>query len=215
MSPRRPPREIRIFHITHIRNLPGILEAGCLWSDLRLKESQPEVIIGFDHIKQRRLERIGVTCHSGTKVGEYVPFYFCPRSVMLFVIYRRHHDLAYRGGQPDILHLVSTVETAVELAGDRPWAYSDGNASAGYTGFYNQLERIDDFVNWQAVRATNWSDPAIKEKKQAEFLVYDFLPWEAIEEIGVFDSEVADRVTRILEGAAHRPEIRVRRDWYY
>lgn len=144
-----------------------------------------------------------------------MPLYFCPRSVMLFVIYRRHRDLAYRGGQRDILHLVSTVETALELAGNRPWAYSDGNASAFYTTFYNDLQRIDEIVNWQAVSATDWRDPAIKEKKQAEFLVYDFLSWEAIHEIGVIDAEVARRVRGVLEGARHQPEIRIHRDWYY
>jgi hypothetical protein len=37
-------------------------------------------------IKRRRIEQLAVSCHPGTRVGDYVPFYFCPRSIMLFVI---------------------------------------------------------------------------------------------------------------------------------
>jgi hypothetical protein len=47
-----------------------------------------------------------VKCHPGTCVGEYVPFYFCPRSVMLYVINKGNHlDLQFRDGQSGIVHL--------------------------------------------------------------------------------------------------------------
>jgi len=47
-----------------------------------------------------------VKCHPGTKVGQYVPFYFCPRSIMLYILHRGNHpDLDYREGQGPILHL--------------------------------------------------------------------------------------------------------------
>lgn len=42
----------------------------------------------MSEIKRRRLEEIPVDCCSGRMVGEFVPFYFCPRSVMLFVIHK-------------------------------------------------------------------------------------------------------------------------------
>jgi len=39
-------------------------------------------------------------------VGDCVPFYFCPRSVMLYLIYQGNHpDLQYHGGQDLVLHL--------------------------------------------------------------------------------------------------------------
>jgi len=37
-------------------------------------------------IKARRLYDLEVDCHPGTKVGEYVPFYFCPWSIMLYLL---------------------------------------------------------------------------------------------------------------------------------
>ncbi len=172
-------------------------------------------MIGFDHIKRRRLEEIEVGCHPGTMVGDYVPFYFCPRSVMLFVISKRHPDLQYHGGQREIVHLVSTVEAAIRAAANRPWAYSDGNAGASYTTFYDDLSRMTEIVDSDAVRSSNWRDPAVKEKKQAEFLVHESFPWSAFHEIGVVDQAVANKVDAALRSAIHKPRARVHSEWYY
>jgi hypothetical protein len=38
------------------------------------------MVVGMSEIKRRRLEALDVDCHPGSKVGEYVPFYFCPRN---------------------------------------------------------------------------------------------------------------------------------------
>lgn len=52
--------------------------------------------------------------HPGLYVGQCVPFYFCPRSVMLYVIYCANHDeLSYRGGQGPILHLEADLYETV------------------------------------------------------------------------------------------------------
>jgi hypothetical protein len=46
-----------------------------------------------------------------------VPFYFCPRSLMLFVIYRQNHpDLAYRDGQEPIVHQEADLHEVVNRA---------------------------------------------------------------------------------------------------
>ena len=81
-----PVEERLIFHITHIDNLPAILADGCLWSDYEVRmTSNNRTVIGFDTIKKRRLEELPVSCHPGTFVGHYVPFYSGPRSPMLYV----------------------------------------------------------------------------------------------------------------------------------
>src|SRR5438552_22765 len=103
----------KIYHITHVENLDQIIHDGGLFSEARLiAEGRKPVVIGMDHIKERRLRR-HVTCHPTLSVGDFVPFYFCPRSVMLYVIDKRHSELVYRGGQREIVHLVSDVKTAI------------------------------------------------------------------------------------------------------
>lgn len=86
-----------IFHITHVKNLAGIIEAGFLFSDSACRAgSAKPVNIGYSHIKDRRLKR-KVPCAAKGTLGDYVPFNFCPRSVMLYVVSRGHDD--YQGGQ--------------------------------------------------------------------------------------------------------------------
>jgi hypothetical protein len=209
-----------IYHITHISNLKGMIADGCIWSDREVANADRDrVVIGYGHIKQRRLEELHVHCHPGTKVGDYVPFYFCPRSPMLFKINRRDADLTYSGGQDRIIHLVSSIKRAVKAAHDRPWAFSDNNAGAYYTQFSEDLSQLATFVNWDAVNARWWSgpgiDPAIMSKKMAEFLVHHSFPLTAFHQIGVISLEVASEVEAIVSEAGLEMDVVVKRDWYY
>lgn len=83
----RPPARPQIYHITHVNNLLAIIAADALYPDTTMiAKGGPAAPIGMSTIKQRRLS-LPVACHPGHSVGEYVPFYFCPRSIMLYVIY--------------------------------------------------------------------------------------------------------------------------------
>ena len=167
----------------------------CVWSDDAVRKTKNRrTVIGFDTIKQRRLDDIFVSCYPATRVGHYVPFYFCYRAPMLYVIARGNSELSYHGGQERIVHLVSRIGVAIHQAEGRPWAFTDGNAGARYTQFSNDLEKLDQLVDWNAVQATDWSDPARKERKQAEFLVYQRFPWAGIHEIATINRNVAEEV---------------------
>lgn len=217
MAKKRPTY---IFHITHMDNLVSIIKDGCLWSDRRLVGTPGDrVVIGLDNIKRRRLEKLPVHCHRGTRVGDYVPFYFCPRSPMLYMIHMRNPDLTYRGGQERIVHLVSTTDLAIQAAAERPWAFSDGNGGASYTQFSADINQLATFVDWNAVNAQWWRgpniDPAVMSKKMAEFLVHDWFPWTGVGGIGAIQQPIADEVQQILADADHKPQVAVKRDWYY
>lgn len=122
-----PPARPKLYHITHVDNLRAIVAHGGLLSDAdMIARGGPAQAIGMTGIKRRRVEDLEVDCHPGTKVGDYVPFYFCPRSVMLFVIQRANHpELTYRGGQGPIVHLQADLHAVVgwvEASGGR-WAF--------------------------------------------------------------------------------------------
>jgi len=58
------PAEPKIYHITHLRNLPQIVTAGGLWSDAkRIELGLNCEIVGLSEIKRRRLEELEVDCH--------------------------------------------------------------------------------------------------------------------------------------------------------
>jgi hypothetical protein len=199
------PDDPKIFHITHLDNLPGILAEGGLWSDaVRIRRRLPVVNIGHKHIKNRRLHCPVKTLHGG-KLGDYVPFNFCPRSVMLYAVHRGHPD--YSGGQESIVHLVSSVSRAVALG--RPWAFSDRHAELAHALHYDRLSDLNQ-VPWQVMRRRDWRDA--KEEPQAEFLVYEYFPWTAVTEVAVMTAAAEIRVRTHLSGPT---PVVVRPQWYY
>lgn len=212
-----PPRNVKIYHITHVDNLAGILNQGNLWSDSERRDRSLECHgVGMPTIKSRRLDK-PVPCHDGTAVGDYVPFYFCPRSVMLFILHKRNHpDLEYVGGQKPVLQLEADLGSVIAWAQQEhvPWAFTDRNAAARYCDFFDSLSDLDK-VDWEAVATTTWNPPEVKEAKQAEFLVYRAFPWELVECIGVYDQEIQAKVLQLLSGAAHRPAMGIHPEWYY
>jgi hypothetical protein len=201
-----------------VDNLPSIIVDGGLWSDaVMVARGGPDAGIGMSTIKQRRL-RLPVKCHPGDCVGDYVPFYFCPRSIMLYVIHCANNlELAYRGGQEPIVHLEADLHQTIAWAESerRRWAFTLSNAGAYYTEFRNRLDELDE-VDWAAVAATDFRGRQVSERKQAEFLLHQFCPWHLIDHIGVISSVVQSRVLQKISGfKGHRPVIKVRRDWYY
>jgi len=213
----RPPARPKIYHITHIDNVPSIVAADGLSSDSDMNHNAgSHTQIGMQGIKQRRLA-LPVKCHNGDHVGEYVPFYFGPRSIMLYLIYKANHpNLAYRGGQEPIVHLEVDLTQTIEWAAKerRRWAFTLSNAGAAYTEFRKDVDQLSE-VNWEAVRAIDFRDPEISEGKQAEFLIQGFFPWSLVQRIGVHSTRIQSRVLRALDGASHRPPVEVILDWYY
>jgi ssDNA thymidine ADP-ribosyltransferase, DarT len=200
-----------IYHITHADNLANILHEDRLWCDAqRIARNLNSTNIGYSHIKARRM-RHPVSVAAGGMLGDYVPFNFCPRSVMLYVVSQGHEN--YAEGQHPIVHLVSTIRRV--RATGRPWFFTDRHADLGYAGQFDDLARLDE-VDWDVMPVRQWGgNTELKEKRQAEFLVHDWCPWPAIEVIGVMDQVIAARVQAVLAGAAHRPRVEVHRDWYY
>ncbi|MDX1933625.1 MAG: DUF4433 domain-containing protein [Capsulimonadales bacterium] len=215
-QPDRRPVSPKIYHITHSDNLPSLIADGYLWSDAEsLRRGTVRTTIGMSEIKRRRLEELEVGCCPGAKVGQFVPFYFCPRSIMLYILYRGDAPgLHYTGGQRPIVHMEADLREAVTWANahGRMWAFSTSNAGAYYTDFYNDLGKLDR-IDWEAVHATNWQQR--KEGKQAEYLSYQSFPWYLIRRIGVMDATVAKQVRGHLTGATHIPEVTVIPEWYY
>lgn len=208
MTRRVDPATTCLYHITDVANLPGILAEGGLRSDAAMAQRNPTVI-GYGHIKQRRLTEISVPCRGNRFVGEFVPFYFCPRSPMLYTINAGATGREI-GCQKTILHLVSTVGAALATGAD--WAISDGNAGAFHTSFYADLTALDS-LDWTAIRATDWRGK--QHQKAAEFLVADFFPWSAIQKVGCFDRAIAQEVSRIVGHGAGSPVVEVKPGWYY
>jgi len=209
------PQQPKIYHIAHVDRLPSIVADGSLWGDAEVGRRAPAgTTIGMSSIKQRRLT-LPLGSHPDLHVGDCVPFYFCPRSVMLYLIYQgNHQELGYRGGQGPILHFEADLRAVVAWANAQParWAFTLSNAGSYFFEDRNDLARLSE-INWTAVQARDWR--AHKEGKQAEFLLEHRFPWHLIERIGVHSPVVYRQVVNTLPANGHRPPVEVRADWYY
>lgn len=211
-----PPARPKIYHITHVDNLAAIAAEGQLVCDrTMIARGGPAKAIGMSDIKRRRVEELEVDCHQGTKVGDYVPFYFCPRSIMLYLLYRGNHEnLTYREGQGPIVHLEADLHTVIAWAEQeqRRWAFSLSNAGARYTEFRKNPAQLSQ-LDWNAIDASDFRASAVAHAKQAEFLLCDSFPLELVERVGVSSTRVAQAVGRLFPSGT--PPIKVKPDWYF
>lgn len=204
-----------IYHITHITNLRSVFAQGGLCCDKRRTRDGLECRgIAFEHIKERRARRPVPRGPRGT-LADYVPFYFAPRSPMLYTIDRGNVP-SYLEGQLPIVHLVASAENVQHS--ELPFVFTDGHADMDYSDFFADLEELEN-VDWDLMKEVYWHDTPDdgdrKRRRQAEFLVHDFVPWELIEVIGVINREIAAKVSSLLQNQEHRPSVLVRPQWYY
>jgi hypothetical protein len=215
------PAQPKIYHIVHVDRLASIIVDGSLWSDAVMVQRQGVgTTIGMSNIKARRLNELSLSCYPDLRVGHCTPFYFCSRSVMLYLIYRRNEELAYKGGQEPIVHLEADLHATIAWAqwNNQRWAFTLSNAGAYYFEDRSDVAKLSD-ISWDAVQARQWSgngvSRSVKEGKQAEFLIERSFPWHLVERIGVHSQGIVPLVANGIRGAAHRPQIEIRQDWYY
>lgn len=216
------PDRPKLYHIVHHDRLPSILNSnGLICDSIMANQHGLGTTVGMSTIKRRRLEELTLDSHPGLYVGECVPFYFCPRSIMLFVLHKANHaELTYRGGQDPIIHLEADLHRAVAWANDnnKRWAFTLSNAGACFFEDRADISQLNE-VNWDAVNTLKWAGPgvgtSIKEGKQAEFLIEECFPWQLVERIGVRTRNIYQQVVNYMPANGHRPIVEIKPDWYY
>lgn len=175
-----------------------------------------QVEVGHQDIKRRR-RSTPVRVAAGGLVADYVPFYFAPRSPMMFVIDRGRVP-TYQEGCGDLVYLVTTVEHLSSL-GLAP-IFTDRNAAVAYAAYSATVSDLDTLVDWPLMEAYIWKDappefPDRQERRMAECLVHGQVPWEAFTEV-VTKTVACARVARgVLAEAGQTTRVRVRPDWYF
>ena len=213
---------IKIYHIIHIDRLESILSDGFLYCDDKISKMQNTgTVIGMQNIKERRLST-ELSSISNLTVGQCVPFYFCPRSVMLYVIKCQNNpDLKYSNGQNDIIHLVFDLKKVLDWANDNhlKTCYTTSNAGSKYFEDYSDFSEIKERVDWQSVNAIHWSgigiDKSVKENKQAEFLIESKISINLLELIGVYNLQNYKKVNTILKERGFSLNVMQKPNWYY
>jgi len=204
-----------VSHMTHVGNLPLILKSGGLLSTSELnRRGIKSTSIAYSDIQDRRAFTM-VPCGQRGVVHDYVPFFFSPLSPMLYAI-KMKKVASCPDGQASIVHLVSSAE-AIRAAGCG-FVFTDGHAIMDMTQFYDDLSQLGQ-VNWNVMKSRYWFDtvlyPDRSRRRQAEFLVHEFVEWRLITEVVAIDASLAARATAYLGAAGVKTPVRVDRSWYH
>lgn len=211
----KPFRRGLLFHFTHIDNLPSIVEHGLRSDSLVIAEDSLAVEVGKDNIKAARRHRT-VPIPPGGVVADYVPFYFAPRSPMLFTIDKGNVP-SYQDGQDPLVYLVTDCDQV--RAANCSAVFTDRNAYWAYAHYYDEIDRVSEIVDWDLMEARFWNnteaEPDRMERRMAEFLVHERVPFSAVLGVAVRTEAMRARVEELLEPLTDPPKLAVRRDWYY
>lgn len=202
-----------IFRITHIENVPWILDNGvhCAKSDCR----DPNFIqIGSaDMIGKRANHRVRV--HPFGTLGDYVPFYFTPKSVMLYNIHTGYNGIIQRR-MSDIVIFVTSLHRLVEEK--IPFLFTDRHAYLVNAEPTSDLAHLDR-LNWKILRTHDFKkdpdNPEKFEQYQAEALVHRCVPVTAMRAIVCYGEEQKERLTAEVESRSLGLKVIKAPDWYF
>lgn len=219
-SPLKGPADIttqRLYHVTHLSNLPQIIASGRLLADASgARAERPAFDISSDETRDARRNR-QVTGPTPTSIAHYVPFFLSPNanvweSIRAGVEDPRLSAAAHASSSYDYVILVSTIRDAFEAhpADGSPASViaTDGDAAGTLTRFGASRESSERML--RSLRADD-EDATIL---QAEVLVHDQLPFERITLIGVVNDRMRAAVRRVLASAEHRPKVAVYPPWF-
>ncbi|MCC5806193.1 MAG: DUF4433 domain-containing protein [Opitutales bacterium] len=207
------PDKALIFRITHIRNIPWILQNGVHCRNSTVFDPN-YVEIGNPELIRRRQERPVPVAPGGT-LSDYVPFYFTPFSIMLYNIKTGYGGIR-KVPNEEIVILVSSLRRVHELG--IHFVFTDGHAYSLTANYFNDLASLDR-VDWPLLQARDFrhdpDDPGKKERYQAEALVYQKLPISAVLGMGCHSKSANEWLKSRLVEANLELDIVIRPGWYF
>lgn len=180
------------FRITHIDNIPYINETGFVLAGSPLASPNYKPIGDHKVIEKRKngINDIDLT--------QYIPFYFGPRSVMLYVIQHGYNGVEKQKAE-DIVYCVIRISDII--ANNINCIFSDGHALSAITRFHTQeeLPQLNNIISYNDVYAHYWvgeEDIDLKRRKEAELLIEKELPGEYIRGYIVYNEEAKEKLSR-------------------
>lgn len=182
--------KIYIYRLTHIQNIPHILDNGITHQNSP-NANKDYIAIGDSSIINTRAE---IILDNGKHLGDYIPFYFATRTPMLYVI-QKGFNLVRCTQAEDIVYCVASIQKIIDHSLD--FVFTNGHAVDSLTTQYGRLNlaQINEILDWQAIKALYWKneeDLDLKRRKEAEFLVLGDIPYNCILGFYVYNDKAMD-----------------------
>lgn len=202
-----------VFRITHIDNIPWILEHGirCRSSN---KVDPNFVNIGNVELIAKRAHKAVPIDPFGT-LADYVPFYFTPASPMLLNIHTGYNGLRIVPNE-QIVMVVSSLRK-LQTSG-RQFVFTDRHAYLVPARFSSNLNDLTG-LPWGLWQARDFKyDPERPDKMdryQAEALVHRKVRVTDILAIAAFSDTAVDRVKGMAEAVESDVQVTRKRSWFF
>ncbi|MGG7466103.1 DarT ssDNA thymidine ADP-ribosyltransferase family protein [Plantibacter sp. YIM 135347] len=209
----------RLYHVTHIRNLVGILESGRVFADRSdAWTDEPAVDISSDAQRERR-RTTDVAGVPDTTVSHFVPFFLSPDASLWERVRSKEFDERLSAEATDsvvndYVVLVTTVQAATASAqndstfGVTGVVVTDGDAAGALTRVASNQESAERMIQRLV------SDDDTTALLAAEVLVLDSLPFDDVLVIGVGTVNVRETVKRMVADAGHRTKVAAYTPWF-
>ena len=207
------PEQAFIFRITHVDNVPWLLDHGlhCQSSSVHDPSFVP---IGLAGLISKRTTR-PVPAGPGGVLADYVPFYFTPSSIMLYNVTTGYGDVIRRPNA-EIVILVGSLRDAA--ARGLRFVFTNGHAYPRETDFYDDLVDLDK-VDWPILQRRDFrrdpQDPAKLTRYQAEALLHQHVPLDALRGIACNAPATKDRIEREVAARALGVPVKCLPSWYF
>lgn len=207
------PDKALIFRITHIENVPWILDHGLHCRNSPIVDPHFRNIGNVELIGRRHRRTVPVP--PGGTLSDYVPFYFTPFSIMLYNIHTGHGGVS-QISNGEIVIFVSSLRKVAELA--LPFVFTNQHAYPVTAKYFNSLDYLEK-VDWSLLQARDFKhdpeDPGKKERYQAEALVRSTLPLGAMLGIACYDNKAGERLQSELDQRRLSLTLKIQPNWYF
>ncbi|RKZ25699.1 DUF4433 domain-containing protein [bacterium] len=187
-----------LYYITHIDNLPSILEKGILSHKLVEKGKLEYTSIYDSDIVKVRRDKL---TPDGRSLWDFANLYFQPRNAMLYRV------VFFSGNKPDDIVIIG-VKNSI-LRNVRDIFITNGNAASPNSLILPISEAEDEIKKIRKqVDKEYWKDEdGSKIALMAEALIPDRVPPEYIQEIYVASREAINKVRQSIDGHSGIPII--------
>lgn len=202
------------YRITHRENLEHILENG-LVNKSHVNANRSFISIGnLEIIDVRSLTIVNLEDYGN--IGDYVPFYFTPKSIMLLNIITGYYaPKVPKRDKGEIIVIRCLIE---KLANQPKWFFTNGQANDGESKHFNKLNELDQ-IDWDCINQSNFNkndgDYDRQRRYQAEFLVKDIVPIDCIESICVYDEETKTWVQTLLNAKRKNINLHIIKSYFF
>ncbi len=212
----KKPDEIWVFRILHYQNIEHILKFGLHTAESSFAHPNYTPIGDTSLISHRNTFLVKINPPNGV-LGDYIPFYFGVCSPMLYRV-KTGYGGVQQFPQREIIYLCCKLEDMIQS--EIVYFFTDGQANNSFSKHYNNLDDLDK-VDWSVVYKKDWrhtdEDFDRMRRKQAEFLVKSHIPAKCISRIVVFDENMLNFASIIINKLSLNIEILInpKQKFYY